>query len=88
MSPNSHQVHITKQGTLQGALDPTKQVVRFLNVPYGTAPQRWRPPVKPEPWTGVRDATKQGPIAPQPTKDARYSGAINTYSGIDFDEES
>ncbi|KAG0320793.1 hypothetical protein BGZ99_004299 [Dissophora globulifera] len=88
MSPNSHQVHITKQGTIQGALDPTKRVVRFLNVPYGTAPQRWRPPVKPEPWSGVRDATKQGPIAPQARKDARYSGGINTYSGIDFDEES
>ncbi|KAG0289138.1 Neuroligin-1, partial [Dissophora globulifera] len=88
MSLNSHQVNISKQGTVQGALDPTKRVVRFLNVPYGTVSQRWRPPFKPEPWSGVRDATKQSPIAPQPTKDARYSGAINTYSGIDFDKES
>ena len=40
----------------------------FLGVPYARAPVgslRWRPPERPEPWSGVRDATTPGPLAPQ-----------------------
>ena len=40
----------------------------FLGVPYARAPVgplRWRPPERPEPWSGVRDATMPGPLAPQ-----------------------
>jgi para-nitrobenzyl esterase len=41
----------------------------FLGVPYARAPLgplRWRPPERPEPWSGVRDAREPGPMAPQP----------------------
>ncbi|KAI8602073.1 Alpha/Beta hydrolase protein [Dissophora ornata] len=86
MSPS--RIHLAKQGTIEGSLDPKKKVVRFLNVPFGTVVERWRPAVTPEPWTGIRDATKQGPVAPQPRGDFRYSKAINSYSGFDFDDET
>jgi para-nitrobenzyl esterase len=41
----------------------------FSGIPYARAPEvelRWRPPVAPEPWTEIRDASTFGPIAPQP----------------------
>jgi para-nitrobenzyl esterase len=44
-------------------------VWEFLGVPYARAPVgplRWRPPLPPEPWSGVRDASAPGPLAPQP----------------------
>jgi para-nitrobenzyl esterase len=40
----------------------------FSGVPYGrapTGPLRWRPPLPPEPWDTIRDASTFGPIAPQ-----------------------
>ena len=37
----------------------------FYGIPYATA-KRLESPVKPKPWTGVRDALEPGPAAPQP----------------------
>ncbi len=44
-------------------------VLAFFGIPYARSPEgslRWRPPQPVEPWSGVRDATEFGPIAPQP----------------------
>lgn len=46
-------------------------VSAFLGVPYGadTGPRRFRPPVAPDPWTGVRDCVAWGKQSPQPHPD-------------------
>ncbi|KAI1315794.1 hypothetical protein EDD11_000348 [Mortierella claussenii] len=81
-------VHIEHQGTIKGVLDPAKRVARFLNVPFGTVRERWRPAVHPEPWTGIRDATKQGPIPPQPLAASSFSRAICSYPEFHFDDDA
>ncbi|KAF9931154.1 hypothetical protein FBU30_010690 [Linnemannia zychae] len=52
-------------GTIRGSVDTKRQVAIFRNVPYAHVPVRWRVAVKPQPWSGVRDATVQGPSCPQ-----------------------
>lgn len=42
--------------------------LQFRGVPFAAPPtgeRRWRPPVRPEPWDGVRDCLEFGPICPQ-----------------------
>jgi para-nitrobenzyl esterase len=56
--------------TAQGRLAGLSQggILRFAAIPYAKPPMgplRWRMPEPAEPWSGVRDATRFGPIAPQ-----------------------
>ena len=56
----------TSAGRVRGYVENTVQV--FKGVPYGasTAGQnRFMPPEKPQPWTGVKEAVAYGPRAPQ-----------------------
>jgi para-nitrobenzyl esterase len=61
--------------TTAGAVHGIKvdSVYAFLGVPYGadTAKRRFRAPEKVQPWTGTRDCTKPGAIAPQPAGTAK-----------------
>ena len=62
------------QGRLRGATEDGVAV--FRAVPYASPPMgalRFRPPAPPEPWTGERDATQHGPIAPQPPSRLRMA---------------
>jgi para-nitrobenzyl esterase len=52
----------TELGALRGA--PEGGVIAFRGVPYADA-ARFAPPVEVAPWTGIRAATQDGPIAPQ-----------------------
>jgi len=55
------QVTISDCGTVRGIQANTQStVIKFLNIPYATVTERWRPAVKAAPWTGVRDASVQG----------------------------
>ncbi|KAG0246586.1 Alpha/Beta hydrolase protein [Mortierella sp. GBAus27b] len=67
MSEDDHrpQIILPGYGTIQGAKDQHRPVARFLNIPFGTVEQRWKPAVRPQPWAGVRDASNQGPMPPQ-----------------------
>jgi para-nitrobenzyl esterase len=56
----------TSAGRLQGASERGVHV--FRGVPYAAPPAgplRFRPPQRPAPWPGVRDATRNGPAAAQ-----------------------
>jgi para-nitrobenzyl esterase len=57
----------TRTGLVRGVGHPTYSV--FYSVPYAAAPGvgagRFDGPVPHEPWSGVRDATRPGPNAPQ-----------------------
>ena len=62
----------TTSGTLRG-LDAEGALV-FRNVPYAAPPfgaLRFAPPEPARPWSGVRDATTHGPVAPQPASRLR-----------------
>jgi para-nitrobenzyl esterase len=56
----------TSSGKIRGMdLGP---VVAWKGIPYASPPigeRRFQPPQPPDPWTGIRDATAFGPIAPQ-----------------------
>src|ERR1700733_3775574 len=54
------------QGRLRGVW--REDLWSFSGIPYARAPVgdlRWRPPLEPEAWSEIRDASTFGPIAPQ-----------------------
>jgi len=68
-SPGGNPVVDTSAGKLRGA--NLNGVNAFKGVPYGAStagPARFMPPVKPQPWAGVRDAIDIGPRSPQPVR--------------------
>ncbi|MFX1573529.1 MAG: carboxylesterase/lipase family protein [Promethearchaeota archaeon] len=57
----------TTNGKIQGYFN--RGVIKFKGIPYAAPPignLRFKPPVPVEPWEGVLDTTKYGPVAPQP----------------------
>ncbi|MFJ9540978.1 carboxylesterase/lipase family protein [Streptomyces sp. NPDC101225] len=66
----------TPYGAVRGRYE--HGIAVFRGVPYAAppfGPRRFRPPVPPEPWDGVRDAGSFGPTAPKPP----YSESFATY---------
>lgn len=62
-SAGSGNVVRTRSGLVRGT--SFGGIRRFLGIPYGHVPGRFRPPVAPAPWPGIRDAVQFGPVAPQ-----------------------
>jgi len=64
-------------GTIEGAL--SDGVVSFKGIPYAAAPLgslRFKPPVRPAPWSGVRDTTRFGARAMQSDEAFNLAPAI------------
>lgn len=65
-SPGRGPVVRVAGGAVRGKADSAGRT--FLGIPYAAPPTgalRFRPPAPPRAWTGVRDATEQGPLCPQ-----------------------
>lgn len=61
-------VATTKYGQVRGYTDNGIQV--FKGIPYGadTSTRRFMPPLPPQQWSGIRNATEYGPSCPQPSR--------------------
>ena len=71
----------TTSGKIRGAVKDG--IYSFKGVPYGASTagvNRFMPPQKPTPWSGVRDCLEWGPLAPQPTQ-----SGLNPSSGMGKD---
>lgn len=89
MADNDNTVRLP-HGVAEGIVE--HEVRRFYSLPYAaplTAERRFRAPAPVEPWSGIRDATRPGPSAPQsprPPMDIDLDAFIGTsgLSGPDY----
>lgn len=59
---------VTSTGALEGLLPQAGGGAAFLGIPYAAPPLRdlrWKPPLPPRAWTGIRKAVKFAPACPQ-----------------------
>ncbi|MEB8338262.1 carboxylesterase/lipase family protein [Streptomyces endophyticus] len=67
----------TEAGPVEGIPCRDRSVTVFRGIPYAAAPVgdlRWRPPVVPPRWEGVRRADRFGPMCPQAPTEAAATG--------------
>ncbi|WP_369250404.1 carboxylesterase/lipase family protein [Streptomyces sp. R41] len=82
MAPADPATVTTTSGPIRGRRHGHGTV--FLDVPYCAPPvgrRRFAAPSPHERWTGIRDATRPGPTAPQPTRDSFGTLDMSPYFG-------
>ncbi|KAG0295407.1 hypothetical protein BGZ96_011780 [Linnemannia gamsii] len=57
-------------GILQGEMDQSRLLTKYLNIPFAKVQNRFQQASAPEPWKGIRDATLYGPMCPQDTQES------------------
>jgi len=78
----------TAYGKVRGT--SVEHIKIFKGIPYGgptDGKNRFMPPTKPSPWTGVRDALAYGPSAPQTNPGARPAQASTSGQGLGKESE-
>jgi para-nitrobenzyl esterase len=84
MTPGKATVADTSYGKVRGFITPDG-VRTFRGIPYGASTagaNRFKPPVKPDKWTGERDATQFGSKSPQ----VAAAGQASTIMYLDYTE--
>lgn len=69
IAAGDHSVVNTASGSVRGY--ERNGIFTFKGIPYGeptSGANRFKPPVKVQPWTGVRSSLQYGPVCPQPTR--------------------
>lgn len=67
-NPEKTEVMTLRDGDVQGLLNEDKTVRMYAGIPYAKPPvdeYRWKEPVDPSPWEGVRDCSYFAPMAMQ-----------------------
>jgi carboxylesterase type B len=75
--PDETYVAETDYGKVKGNI-VTEKVIRFAGIPYAKEPVgglRFKPPLDPDPWEAVLDATEFGLICIQPVLDEEFTPA-------------
>ncbi|KAI1308445.1 hypothetical protein EDD11_004268 [Mortierella claussenii] len=82
------QIFIPGYGIVQGIqAESQPTVAKFLNIPFATVQERWRPATRPVPWSNIRDCSALGPACPQPqnsnplanlTQDSSVAAALDS----------
>jgi para-nitrobenzyl esterase len=73
----------TTSGRVRGAI--IEDVAAFKGIPYGASTDganRFRPPRRPEPWSGIRDAHSHGGRAPQDGLRPATRAELANFSGV------
>ncbi|KAF9986439.1 hypothetical protein BGZ65_007571 [Modicella reniformis] len=63
-------VMIEGYGVLQGLMDSSRLLTKYLNIPFATVQDPGKHAVAPESWKGIRDSTVLGPMCPQKVQDS------------------
>src|SRR5712691_11347261 len=84
----SSSVAETAYGKVRGTA--VEDIKIFKGIPYGgptSGKNRFMPPTRPTPWTGVRDALTYGPSAPQRNPGAPPAQGSTSGQGLDKEDE-
>lgn len=81
----------TKYGKISGVeyTGEYKGITAFKGVPYAKPPVgelRWKPPVEPEPWEGVKECSKYGPAAMQVPIEKDIVSSVLTFEEYYYEE--
>ncbi len=79
-NPEKTAVLAIRDGNIQGVYNEDKSVEVYAGIPYAEVPARWKEPVKPTPWTGVKDCSYFAPKSYQQASNCVVDSVIDIYA--------